>query len=139
VVIIAQFAMVIGDRFNNHILKFVIRKRYPALEIKIYTARNEFMKDITDMLGAFVKGEDVIVRGTILELNLEPMCGCGDGSITLSTANYGELDLTIVGGRRAQPPRANVKIGDFIEICGIVGNENKIAVENASKHYLRIA
>ena len=95
------------------------------------------MKDIKDPTGALTKGEEVVVRGIVLCVNLEPMAWCANGSITISTTNHGELVLQIVGGRRPQCSRADVREGDSIEACGIVTEENAIALTNPEKHYLR--
>lgn len=94
------------------------------------------MKDIKDPTGALTKGEEVVVRGIVLHVSLEPMTWCGDGSITISTQNHSELVLQIVGGRRPQCPRADVREGDSIEAYGIVTEENAIALANPEKHYL---
>ncbi|NJM27534.1 MAG: hypothetical protein HC856_03530 [Pseudanabaena sp. RU_4_16] len=95
------------------------------------------MKDIKDPTGALTKGEEVVVRGIVLYVNLEPMAWCANGSITISATNHGELVLQIVGGRRPQCPRADVWEGDSIEVYGIVTEENAIALANPEKHYLR--
>jgi hypothetical protein len=92
------------------------------------------MQDIT---GALTTGREVVVRGIVLNANLEPLAWCGDGSITISTKNHGELVIQIVGGRRPQCPRADVREGDSVEVCGIVIAENAIALTNLEKHYLR--
>lgn len=90
-----------------------------------------------DLINTFTKDEEVVVRGTVLSVNLEPMTWCGNGSITISTTNHGELVLQILGGRRPQSPRADVREGDTIEACGIVTEENAIALTNPEQHYLR--
>jgi hypothetical protein len=92
------------------------------------------MKDVTEIL---TKGAEVMASGIVLNVNLEPITWCGNGSITISTTNHGELTLQILGGRRPQPPRADVREGDSVEVCGIVIAENAIALTNPEKHYLR--
>ena len=62
----------------------------------------------------------------------------GDGVIKGTTENYGELILNIIGGRRRQSPRAEVKDGDLIEVCGVVAGENEIDLVDPDKHYLRL-
>jgi hypothetical protein len=93
------------------------------------------MKDITAPL---TKGKDVVVKGIVVTINLEPMAWCGNGTLTLLTTDYGELILQIIGGRRPQCPRVEVMECDSIEACGIVIEENAIALTNPEKHYLRL-
>lgn len=93
------------------------------------------MENISDLL---IKNEDVVIRGTIVYLNLEPMTWCGDGKVTILTTNHSEMILHLVGGRRPQPYFADVRLGDFIEACAIVTEENAISVTNPEKHYLRL-
>lgn len=86
-----------------------------------------------------IRNEDVVIRGTIVYLNLEPMRSCGVGNVTVLTTNHSEILLHLVGGRRPQRPYfADVKLGDFIEACGIVTEENVISVTNPEKHYLQL-
>jgi len=82
--------------------------------------------------------EEIVVVGTVLQINLNAMAHCGDGVIKITAANYVELILNIIGGRRRQSPRAEVKDGDFIEACGVVTGENAIALVDPDKHYLRL-
>jgi hypothetical protein len=93
------------------------------------------MKDITAPL---TRGKEVAIRGKVLNINLEPLGWCGVGELTISTTNHSELILQIIGGRRPQCPRADVREGDFLEACGIVVEENVIALTNPEKHYLRL-
>jgi hypothetical protein len=93
------------------------------------------MKDITAPL---TKGTDVVVRGIVATINLEPMAWCGNGTLTLLTRDHGELILQIIGGRRPQCPRVEVMECDSIEACGIVVERNTIALTNPEKHYLRL-
>ncbi|WP_144428775.1 hypothetical protein [Synechocystis sp. PCC 6714] len=93
------------------------------------------MKNTSNLL---IKNEDVVIRGTIVCLNLEPMSWCGDGKVTVLTTNHSEIILHLVGGRRPQPYFADVRLGDFIEACGIVTEENAISVTSPEKHYLRL-
>jgi hypothetical protein len=78
-----------------------------------------------DLVGILTKDEEIVVRGTVLSVNLAPLTWCGNGSITISTTNHGELVLQILGGRRPQPPRADVREGDSVEVCGINCNCGK--------------
>jgi hypothetical protein len=93
------------------------------------------MKNTSNLL---IKNEDVVIRGTIVGLNLEPMTWCGDGKVTVLTTNHSEIILHLVGGRRPQPYFVDVRLGDFIEACGIVTEENAISVTNPEKHYLQL-
>lgn len=93
------------------------------------------MKSIAE---ALTKGEEVVVRGIVSNVNLEPMTWCGNGSITISTPSHSALILQIVGGRKPQCPRVEVREGDSIEVCGIVAEENAIALTNPEEHYLRL-
>jgi hypothetical protein len=93
------------------------------------------MKDMPDPL---TRDTDVVVRGIVVAINLEPMSWCGNGSLTLLTTDYGELNLQIIGGRRPQCPRVAVSECDSIEVCGIVVEGNTIALTNPDKHYLRL-
>jgi hypothetical protein len=90
-----------------------------------------------EITGTLTTGREVVVTGTVLSINLEPTTWCGNGSITISTTNHGELILQILGGRRPQSPRADVREGDSVEVCGIVIAENAIALTSPEKHYLR--
>jgi hypothetical protein len=93
------------------------------------------MKNTSNLL---IKNEDVVIRGTIVGLNLKPMTWCGDGKVTVLITNHSEIILHLVGGRRPQPYFAHVRLGDFIEACGMVTEENAISVTNPEKHYLRL-
>jgi hypothetical protein len=91
-----------------------------------------------NIISSLTKNEEVIVVGTVLQVNLKAMHHCGDGMIKVTTENYGELILNIIGGRRSQSPRAEVKEGDLIEACGVVAGENAISLVDPDKHYLRL-
>ncbi len=91
-----------------------------------------------DIISSLTKNEEITVVGTVLQVNLEAMSHCGDGVIKVTTENYGELILNIIGGRRRQSPRAEVKDGDLIEVYGVVAGENVIDLVDPNKHYLRL-
>jgi hypothetical protein len=93
------------------------------------------MENTTDPL---IKDEEVVIRGTVVYLNLEPLGWCGNGNVTILTTHHSEMILHLVGGRRPQPYFADVRLGDFVEACGIVTEENAISVTNPEKHYLRL-
>jgi hypothetical protein len=93
------------------------------------------MKNTSDPL---IENTDVVIRGTIVYLNLKPMAWCGIGEVTILTTNHGEMILHLVGGRRPQPCFADVELGDVIEACGIVTEGNVILVTKPEKHYLRL-
>ena len=92
------------------------------------------MKDMNSL----TKNEEIVVVGKVLQINLNAMNHCGDGVIKITTANYGELILNIIGGRRRQSPRAEMKDGDLIEACGVVTGENAIYLVDPDKHYLHL-
>lgn len=89
-------------------------------------------------MNSLTKNEEVIVVGTVLQVNLEAMSACGNGAIKVTSKNYGELILNIIGGKRRQSPRAEVKDDDLIEACGVVTGENAINLVDPDKHYLRL-
>ncbi|PZO38339.1 MAG: hypothetical protein DCF19_16815 [Pseudanabaena frigida] len=91
-----------------------------------------------NIVSSLTKNEEIIVIGTVVQVNLEAMSHCGDGVIKVTTENHRELILNIVGGRRMQCPRAEVKDGDLIEACGVVTGENMIDLVDPIKHYLRL-
>ena len=91
-----------------------------------------------NIISSLTKNEEIILIGTVLQVNLEAMSHCGDGAIKVITKNYGELILNIIGGRRRQSPIAEVKDGDLIEACGVVTGENAINLVDPDKHYLRL-
>lgn len=93
------------------------------------------MENTTDPL---IQDEETVVRGIIIYLNLEPLRSCGIGNVTILTTTHCEMILHLVGGRRYQPYFADVKLGDFIEACGILTEENAILVTSPAKHYLRL-
>jgi hypothetical protein len=93
------------------------------------------MKDVTAPLTI---GTDIVVRGIVIAINLEPIAWCGNGTLTVLTTDYGELILQISGGRKLQCPRVAVSECDSIEACGIVIEGNAIALTNPEKHYLRL-
>jgi hypothetical protein len=93
------------------------------------------MKDITNLL---TTGKEIVIRGIVVNINLEPITWCGNGTLTILTTNHGELILQIIGGRRPQCPRADVREGDSIEACGIVIEGNAVALTNPAQHYLRL-
>ncbi|HEY9824917.1 MAG TPA: hypothetical protein V6D19_05680 [Stenomitos sp.] len=93
------------------------------------------MENTSDPL---IKNEDVLIRGTITYLNLEPLRSCGIGMVTILTTDHREMTLHLVGGRRRQPYFAEVRLGDFIEACGILIKENALSVTTPEKHFLRI-
>jgi hypothetical protein len=92
------------------------------------------MKD----MNALTKNEEIVVVGTVLQINFKAMRHCGNGVIIVATVNYGELILNIIGGKRRQAPMAEVKDGDLIEACGVVTGENAINLVDPDKHYLRL-
>jgi hypothetical protein len=91
-----------------------------------------------NIISSLTRNEEVIVVGTVLQVNLEAMSHCGDGAIKVTTKNHGELILNIIGGKRRQSPRAEVKDGDLIEAFGVVTGENAIDLVDPDKHYLRL-
>ena len=91
-----------------------------------------------NIISSLTKNEEIILIGTVLQVNLEAMSHCGDGAIKVITKNYGELILNIIGGRRRQSPIAEVKDGDLIEAFGVVTGENAIDLVDPDKHYLRL-
>jgi hypothetical protein len=93
------------------------------------------MKEITAPL---TTGQEIVVKGIVININLEPMTWCGNGNIKILTTNHGELILQIIGGRRPQCCRAHVSVGDSIEVCVIVIEGNAIALNNPAQHYLRL-
>jgi hypothetical protein len=92
------------------------------------------MKDMNSL----TKNEEIVVVGTVLQVNLNAMMSCGDGVIKITTESYGELILKIIGGRRRQSPIETVEDGDLIEACGVVTGENAINLVDPDKHYLRL-
>ncbi|MFM7601124.1 MAG: hypothetical protein ACKO7R_07995 [Pseudanabaena sp.] len=91
-----------------------------------------------NIIRSLTQNEEVIVVGTVLQVNFKAMHHCGDGMIKVTTKIYGELILNIIGGRRRQSPIAEVKDGDLIEACGVVTGENVIDLVDPDKHYLRL-
>lgn len=96
------------------------------------------MKDMDNIISSFTKNGEIIVVGKVLQVNLKAMHHCGNGLIKVATENYGELILNIIGGRRKQSPRAEVKDGDLIEACGVVTGDNAIDLVDPNRHYLRL-
>jgi hypothetical protein len=93
------------------------------------------MKNIANPL---TTGEEILIRGVVVNINFEPMTWCGNGILTILTTEHSELKLHIIGGRRPQCPRATVKKGDSIQACGTVIEEDTIALTNPEQHYLRL-
>lgn len=92
---------------------------------------------MNNIISSLTRNEEIIVIGTVLHVNLEAMSHCGIGEIKVKTENCSELLLNIVGGRRKQCPRAEVKDGDLIEACGVVTGDYAINLVDPNKHYLR--